>query len=85
MVSGGSSGPRERTTYGPDGPLLLEAATYELTAWWADRDGTPIGEGRMCETTVTVASRDEVFLSADFGRSGPCEFSNFSEDDLSRF
>ncbi len=78
MVTGGSSGEGNSTTYGGgygSAVLVLPAGGYSITAWLATFDsgvsGTPRDE---CSTEVTLRSLDDVALNADFPPNKACTF-----------
>jgi hypothetical protein len=78
MVTGGSSGGTDSTTYGGgygSSPLVLPAGGYSITAWLAPYDAGVSGLPRdECSTQVTLQSLDEIALNADFAPNKACTF-----------
>jgi len=78
LVSGGSSGGTDSTTYGGgygSGPLVLPAGSYSVTAWLATYDAGATGTPRdECSTQVTLRPLDDVALNADYPPNQACTF-----------
>ncbi len=70
MVTGGSSGGTDSTTYGGgygSTPLVLPAGGYSIASWLATYDNGVIGTPRdECSTQVILGPLDVVALNADF-------------------
>ncbi|MEW6223169.1 MAG: hypothetical protein AB1627_00930 [Chloroflexota bacterium] len=78
LVSGGSSGDGDSTTYGGgygSGVLVLPAGSYSITVWLATYDGGVTGTPRdECSMQVTLRPLDDVALNADYPPNGACTF-----------
>jgi hypothetical protein len=78
MVTGGSSGGTDSTTYGGgygSTPLVLPAGDYPIAAWLASYDSGVVGTPRdECTTKVTLRPLDDVALNADFPANKACTF-----------
>lgn len=78
LVSGGSSGAQDVTTFGGgygSRPLVLPAGDYSITVWLASYNGGSAGAPRdECSTQVTLAPLGDVRFNADFAPSQACTF-----------
>ncbi len=79
MVSRGSSGSQDATTFGSGyeslGPLVLPAGDYTVSAWLASYDRGTAGAPRdACSTRVSLGPLGDVALNADFPAGHPCTF-----------
>ncbi len=78
LVSGGSSGAQDVTTFGGgygSGPLVLPAGDYSITVWLASYNGGSAGPPRdECSTRVTLGPLGDVRFNADFVPNQACTF-----------
>jgi hypothetical protein len=76
LVSGGSSGGPQGTTYGGGyraWPLVLPAGDYSITSWLATYDHDVIGAPRdACSTNVTLRSLESTAINADYPQGHAC-------------
>lgn len=78
LVSGGSSGDQDVTTFGGtygSRPLVLPAGDYSITVWLASYNGGVAGTPRdECSTRVTLGPLGDVTFNADFPTGQACNF-----------
>ena len=78
LVSGGSSGDQDVTTFGGgygSRPLVLPAGDYSITVWLASYDGGVAGARRNeCSTRLTLGPSSDVRFNAEFPTGQACTF-----------